>query len=171
MTFTYRVPAGRAVAAGEVVHVPWGARTLQGLVTEGPMDLPGYQGDTRELEPPLADAPVIPPQRLELAMWLADYYLAPPWESVALMLPPGAGEAPRTGIARGPAPPAEALSERQEALYALLDETPRPAEELRDALGAAGFDAALTALVRRGLGERRYTLARPRGRARIAQVV
>jgi primosomal protein N' (replication factor Y) len=171
MTFTYRVPPGREVAAGDVVHVPWGARTLQGLITEGPMDLPGYRGDTRELDEPLADAPSISPQRLELALWLAEYYLAPQWESVALMLPPGAGEAPRTGIVRGQAPATDALSERQAALYALLDETPKTADELRESVGARGFDAALTALVRRGLAERRYTLARPRGRARIAQVV
>ena len=171
MTFTYRVPPGRAVEAGEVVHVPWGQRTLQGLVTEGPMDLSGYRGDIRDLEPPLANPPTLTPQRLALAMWVAEYYYSPPWEAVALLLPPGAGESPRTAIVRGTAPPAEALSERQEALLSLLDETPRLADDLREAVGARGFDAALTALIRRGLAERRYSLARPRGRARTSQSV
>ena len=171
MTFTYRVPHGREVAPGEVVHVPWGARTLQGVVTEGPMDLPGYSGDTRDLEPPLADAPRLSPERLALAMWVAETYIAPPWESVSLLLPPGAGEVPRTAIVRSAAATPEALSERQEALLAVLSDTPQTAEELREVVGARGFDAALVALVRRGLAERRYTLARPRGRARIAQVV
>jgi primosomal protein N' (replication factor Y) len=171
MTFTYRVPHGREVAPGEVVHVPWGARTLQGVVTEGPTDLPGYSGDTRELEPPLADAPRLSPERLALAMWVAETYIAPPWESIALLLPPGAGEAPRTAIVRGTASTPEALSERQQALLDVLSDTPQTAEELREVVGARGFDAALVALVRRGLAERRYTLARPRGRARIAQVV
>lgn len=171
MTFTYRVPAGREVAPGEVVHVPWGARTLQGVVTEGPTDLPGYAGETRELEPPVAGVPRIDPQRLEVATWLAEYYLAPPWDAVALMLPPGSGEAPRTALVRGPASAPEALSERQQRLYDLLDETPQSIEGLREAVGARGFDAALNALVRRELAERRYSLTRPRGRARVVEVV
>ncbi|MBM4416628.1 MAG: hypothetical protein FJ035_10445, partial [Chloroflexi bacterium] len=93
MTFSYRVPAGREVVAGEVVHVPWGARTLQGVVVDGPTDLPGFPGDIRELEPPVKDAPRLDARRLALARWVADYYLAPAWESAALLLPPGAGEA------------------------------------------------------------------------------
>ena len=171
LTFTYRVPAGREVVAGEVVHVPWGARTLQGVITEGPTDLPGYSGDTRELEPPLARGPRLTPERLALGMWVAETFLAPPWESLSLLLPPGSGETPRTAIARGPAPPTEVLSERQQQLYALLSEEPQPIEALREAVGARSFDAALTALVRRQLAERRYFLERPRGRPRILEVV
>ena len=58
LTFSYRVPPGREVRVGEVVHVPWGQRTLQGIVVEGPMDLPGYAGDIRDLEPAVDGAPV-----------------------------------------------------------------------------------------------------------------
>ncbi len=154
LTFTYRVPVDRIVAPGEVVHVPWGARTLQGVVTEGPTDLPGYSGDTRELEPPLARGLRLPPDRLALGMWVSAYYLAPPWESLALLLPPGSSETPRTAIARGPRPPTDVLSERQQQLYALLSEEPQPIDDLREAVGARSFDAALTALIRRGLAER-----------------
>ena len=170
MTFTYRVPLGREVEAGEVVHVPWGQRTLQGVIVEGPTDLPGYSGDTRELEPPVDGAPRLSADRLALALWVAETYIAPPWESVSLLLPPGAGETPQTALVRGAAPLPEALSERQQQLYALLSETPQSPDDLRAEIGARGFDAALGALLRRGLAERRYSLARPRGRARIAQV-
>ena len=111
LTFSYRVPTGREVRIGEVVHVPWGQRTLQGIVVEGPMDLPGYAGDIRDLEPPVEGAPVIGEQRLALARWVAEYYLAPPWESYALMLPPGAGERPLTSVLRGPAAAPAALSD------------------------------------------------------------
>lgn len=171
LTFTYRVPPDREVVAGEVVHVPWGARTLQGVVTEGPTDLPGYSGDTRELEPPVHGGPRLTPERLALGLWVAETCLAPPWESLSLLLPPGSGEAPRTSIARGPAPPTEVLSERQQQLYALLSEEPQPIEALREAAGARSFDAALTALIRRRMAERRYYLERPRGRPRVAEVV
>ena len=170
MTFTYHLPAGREAVAGEVVHVPWGARTLQGVVVEGPMDMSGYPGATRPLEPPIEGAPRIPDERRELAAWIADYYMAPPWDSYALMLPPGAGERPRTAVVRGPADP-RALSERQQQLYELLGDSPRDVDELKAAVGARGFDAVLQALVRHDLAERRFSLSRPRGRARVAEVL
>ncbi|MDP6607201.1 MAG: primosomal protein N' [Dehalococcoidia bacterium] len=170
MTFTYHVPPGRSVEAGEVVHVPWGQRKLQGVVVEGPMDLPGYAGQTRPLEPPLEAAPRVPPHRLELAAWVAEYYLAPKWEAYALMLPPGSGERPKTSVVRGSGHP-EVISERQRSIYDRLSDEPADVDELRSAGGRRGFDAALSALVRRGLAERRYTLQRPRGRPRVVEVV
>ncbi len=174
MIFTYHLPPGREARAGEVLHVPFGARTLQGVVVEGPVDLPGYSGETRPVDPQLEGATVIPPERLALAQWVAERYLAPAWESHALMLPPGAGERPHTLVVIGNAkPPAggASLSERQSRIYELLSEEPRDVDELRAEVGARGFDSALAALVRRGLAARRYKLARPRGRARIAEVV
>ncbi|MXZ63535.1 MAG: hypothetical protein F4Y98_08080, partial [Chloroflexi bacterium] len=167
MTFSYRVAPGREVEPGEVVHVPFGRRELQGVVVEAPTDLPGYAGDIRELLPPVEGAPRLDATQLRLASWIAKYYLAPPWEAHALMLPPGAGERPRTLVVRGYAERPATLSERQERLYELLDDTPREVNELRAAVGARGFDATLGALARRGLAERRYELARPRGRPRI----
>ena len=174
-TFSYRVPPDRQVLVGEVVHVPWGQRTLQGVVIEGPTEFAGYSGEIRDIEPAVAGAPVLSPERLALAAWIADYYLAPQWESYALMLPPGAGERPQTVVVRGPKADKDiqgrALSERQQQLFDLLTEQPRDVDELRSELGKRGFDAALVALVRRGLAERRYFLARPRGRPRIAEVL
>jgi primosomal protein N' (replication factor Y) len=171
MTFTYDVPPDREVEPGEVVHVPWGRRRLQGVVVDGPIDMPGYAGETRPLEQAVEDAPVIPAHRRELAAWIADYYFAPQWESYALMLPPGAGERPRTAIVRGPGETPDALSERQQAILDLLSDEPADLDQLRDATGRRGFDPALQALVRRGLAERRYTLDRPRGRPRVAEVL
>ena len=170
MTFSYHLPPGREAEAGEVVHVPWGQRTLQGVVVEGPVDLPGFPGPTRPLEPPVEGAPRIPEHRRTLAAWIAGYYLAPAWESYALMLPPGAGERPLTSLVRGEGE-ASALSELQQRLYDLLSAEPRDLDELRKAAGGRGFDAALQALLRRGLADRRYSLARPRGRARVAEVL
>ncbi|HJM88884.1 MAG TPA: primosomal protein N' [Dehalococcoidia bacterium] len=171
MTFSYHVPPDRDVVNGEVVHVPWGRRKLQGVVVDGPIDMSGFPGTTRPLEPPVANAPVIPQHRRDLARWIADYYFAPQWESYALMLPPGAGERPRTSAVRGAADLPDALSERQQGIYELLSGDPRDLDELRDAVGRRGFDAAFQALVRRGLAEPRYSLARPRGRPRVAEVL
>ena len=117
MTFSYRVPHGREVEPGEVVHVPFGRQELQGVVVEAPTDLPGYSGDIRELLPPVEGAPRLDETQLQLASWIAGYYLAPPWEAHALMLPPGAGERPRTFVVRGEAERPATLSERQGLLY------------------------------------------------------
>lgn len=175
LTFSYSVPAGRPIAPGEVVHVPFGKQTFQGIVVEGPFDTPGYDPEAvRPLEPPVEGAPRVSPERMALAAWLQRYYLAPPWEAHALFLPPGAGERPRTSYVRGEGP-AGALSERQQAVYDALDAEPRDADELRERVEgrvpARSFEAALSLLVRRGLAERHYSLDRPRGHARIAEVV
>ena len=173
MTFSYRVPAGREVATGEVVHVPWGPRTLQGVVVEGPMDVGGYPAEqTRPLEPPVEGAPRIDEVHMALAEWIRAAYLAPAWETYSLMLPPGAGERPRTAIVRG-APPSDVdgLSPRQQHLLSLLSDQPQDVEDLRERFAERGFSAALTPLLRRGFAERRYTLARPRGQARVVEVV
>ena len=132
MTFSYRVPPGRAVAAGEVVHVPFGQRTLQGIVVEGPTDLPGFAGEIRELDPPIEGAPRLGAQQLELAAWIAREYLAPPWEAHALMLPPGSGERPRTLVVRGQADPGEGALR---APAAALRAARRDAEGRRRAAG------------------------------------
>jgi primosomal protein N' (replication factor Y) len=179
LTFSYAVERDREIAPGEVVHAPWGQRTLQGIVVEGPFDTPGYDPSAvRPLEPPVEGAPVVPPERMALAAWVQHTYLAPPWEAHALFLPPGAGERPRTSIVRGAAAvedPERALSERQAAILEVLTDEPQELGELRSSLSdqmpARGFDSALRGLVQRGLAERRYFLDRPRGRARVAEVV
>ena len=179
LTFSYSVPGDRAIAPGEVVHAPWGARTLQGVVVEGPLDTPGYDPEgVRPLEPPIDGAPRIGPERMALAAWLQHYYLAPPWEAHALFLPPGAGERPRSALVRGASQRGEAptaLSERQQAVFDALSEVPIDLDDLKASLAGVvpvrGLDAAVAALVKRGLAERRYSLAPPRGRARVVEVV
>ncbi|MDA1241365.1 MAG: hypothetical protein O2798_11090, partial [Chloroflexi bacterium] len=131
LTFSYSIPPGREVAVGDVVHVPFGARSLQGIVVEGPFDTPGYDPDAvRPLDPPVEDAPHVPPDRMALAGWVRERYLAPAWEAYALVLPPGAGERPITAIARGGGEPA-ALSERQAAIYDALREEPVDLDDLK----------------------------------------
>jgi primosomal protein N' (replication factor Y) len=179
LTFSYAVPIDREIAPGEVVHAPFGRQTLQGIVVDGPLDTPGYDpSGVRPLEPTIEGAPRVTPNRMQLADWLRGYYLAPPWEAHALFLPPGAGERPETLLVRSADPgddDPEALSERQLILYNALTDEPQEQSTLKRSiqsqLPARGFDAALRVLIRRGLAERRYQLQRPRGRARIAEVV
>ncbi|MCA9847853.1 MAG: hypothetical protein KC472_07760, partial [Dehalococcoidia bacterium] len=180
LDFSYAVPLGREVVPGEVVHVPWGQRTLQGIVIDGPFDTPGYDPDAvRELEPPVEGAPVVSPERLELASWVRHYYLAPAWETYSLVLPPGAGERPISMVARAREHLEEsepsALSDRQQAIWDALRAEPAVIDDLKarlkDAVPARSFDSALNTLLRRGLAERRYRLEPPRGKVRVLEVV
>ncbi|MDA1147488.1 MAG: hypothetical protein DWG75_02020, partial [Chloroflexi bacterium] len=179
LTFSYAVPADREIAPGEVVHAPFGRQTLQGIVVDGPIDTPGYNpSEVRPLEPPLEGAPRVTPARMELARWLQEYYLSPPWEAHSVFLPPGAGERPERLVARGAEVGEEepdALSDRQRVLFDALGDEPEEQEALKKRLApelpVRGFDAALRVLIRRGLADRRYRLARPRGRARLVDTV
>ncbi|TNF25624.1 MAG: primosomal protein N', partial [Deltaproteobacteria bacterium] len=96
--FTYRLPAGAQVAPGCRVQVPFGPRRLVGLVVLGPTTAaPAELGgrSAKAVLQVLDREPVVDPLALKLAGWISDYYLAPPGECYALLLPPRlAGTAP-----------------------------------------------------------------------------
>ncbi|MCC6349379.1 MAG: primosomal protein N' [Candidatus Eisenbacteria bacterium] len=92
-TFVYRVPEALADAAvpGAPVEVPFRGRRVRGVLVErvakSAVEKVAELG--KVLGPPLLSAHL-----LELASWVADYYLAPAGEVVAAMLPGG-----HTGLA------------------------------------------------------------------------
>ncbi len=87
-TFTYSVGAGvKTPAVGVRVLVPFGNRTLAGVVVEVHDRAP-----EREVKPVgsvLDGSPLLAGPMIELARWLADYYFCPPGEVFRVMLPPG----------------------------------------------------------------------------------
>src|SRR5947208_7961832 len=85
--FTYAVPEGMDLSSGDGVLVPFGRQTLQGIV----MDVAetAAVASPRPVEARLDDRPVISAAHVELGRWISDYYLAPLFASVALLLPPG----------------------------------------------------------------------------------
>ena len=102
--FTYAVPQGMDARPGHLVRVPFGRRTLHGVVT-GLRETPNVDY-TREIASLVDDRPLISPERVELARWVADYYLTSAFEALALMLPPGMrGGAQRYLQAADDAPP------------------------------------------------------------------
>jgi primosomal protein N' (replication factor Y) len=76
------------------VYVPFGNRTLQGVVLEV-TEQPSYP-ETRDIIAPMDSRPLLFPHHTILARWLGDYYLAPLFDCVALMLPPGFRRKPLT---------------------------------------------------------------------------
>ncbi|KPJ50933.1 MAG: hypothetical protein AMJ38_01240 [Dehalococcoidia bacterium DG_22] len=167
--FTYSLPAGLAVAEGQAVYVPFGNRTLQGVVLEV-TDQPSYP-ETRDIIAPMDSRPLLLPQHTVLARWLSDYYLAPLFDCVALMLPPGFRRKPLTLLR--PLVSAEEVSSleltprQREVLEQVAGRRRVELEELRKELKLRGLSAAVEELVRRELVERTYELARPKVKPKL----
>ncbi len=163
--FDYRVPAALAerVRPGARVWVPWRSGALEGVVWAVRPD--GAAADPRALKAvaQLVDAPPLDLQRLELARWIAEYYLAPPGEVARLFLPVGGAARARatarlteTGkrlakleAAALESPEVAELGKPERALLRALRRGPRSAVRLGAASRAA--DEALKALAARGL--------------------
>ncbi|MBN1368534.1 MAG: DEAD/DEAH box helicase, partial [Dehalococcoidales bacterium] len=86
-SFSYAIPPGLSVAVGQAVLVPFGAKVLQGIVV-ALTEFPAVE-ETREISGLIDTMPLLTPVQVAWAHWLSEYYLAPLWDCVALMLPPG----------------------------------------------------------------------------------
>ncbi len=88
-TFTYAVPESlhHALIPGSRVLVPFRRQSVVGVVVEFTEKIP--EGThVREVAKVLDFIPALPPKLLELAQWIAGYYLAPIGEVFRAMLPP-----------------------------------------------------------------------------------
>jgi primosomal protein N' (replication factor Y) len=157
-TFSYSVPEGMDIREGQAVLVPFGEKVLQGVVLEL-TTVPAVE-DTREIIDIIAPDPVLSPRHLALARWLSDYYLAPLFETVALMLPPGFERRAVTFVS--PARTdinAASLSEDQSKVIETITGQGRVAlKKLERALGKKRASSAVSSLVRQGLITRSYEL-------------
>ena len=88
-TFTYSIPdfLHEAVSPGTRVVVPFGKRSLVGVVTTM-RDAPPAETKTREIAQVLDAEPALSPALLDLGSWLSNYYVAPVGEVMRAMLPP-----------------------------------------------------------------------------------
>jgi primosomal protein N' (replication factor Y) (superfamily II helicase) len=88
-TFTYAVPQAlrSAVQPGSRVLVPFRKKSLVGVVLEGTERAP-EGAKVREISKVMEPAPALTPKLIELAQWIAGYYLAPIGEVFRAMLPP-----------------------------------------------------------------------------------
>ncbi len=162
-TYSYSVPAGLSVGAGSLVWVPFGPRTLQGMVMAmeaGPVPFP-----VRPILCVVGDHPLLSPMQLDLARWTSERYLSGLFASAALMLPPGMGARAVTWLDAVPAttPPASLPKEVAEIL-ATISRAPVRLQELKGRFGQRRVEQAIEGLARRGLVLRRIALPGPRAR-------
>lgn len=88
-TFTYAVPEPmrESLQPGSRVLVPFRKKSLVGVVTEFAESAPD-SAKVREITRVPDIVPALPPKLIELAHWIANYYLAPIGEVFRTMLPP-----------------------------------------------------------------------------------
>ena len=85
--FTYRIPEGMTLAAGQRVSVPFGRMEKEGVITEitSECDIPPEK--LRDFIRPLEDFAAIPPELMALAAEMSAKSHCPPAETLRLMLP------------------------------------------------------------------------------------
>ena len=88
-TFTYAVPDSmkKALAPGSRVVVPFRRQHLVGMTVRVHQE--PHSGEVKPIHQLLDREPVLSGRLLELGLWVASYYLAPPGEALKVMLPPG----------------------------------------------------------------------------------
>jgi primosomal protein N' (replication factor Y) len=156
-TFSYAVPSGLAVSEGQAVLVPFGEKTLQGIVLE----LSRYPAveDTREIIDVIEPEPVISPLYISLARWISEYYLSPLFSAVALMLPPGFERKAVTLLSAAAGDSNDlSLTGEQRRVFDMVGQGNVELRKLERALGKKKAQAVVSQLVRQGLLVRSYEM-------------
>ncbi|MGB2669681.1 MAG: DEAD/DEAH box helicase, partial [Candidatus Acidiferrum sp.] len=88
-TFTYAIPASLrgSLQPGSRVLVPFRKKSMIGVVVEM-ADGPPSNAKVREISKVMEFSPALTPKLIELAQWIASYYLAPIGDVFRAMLPP-----------------------------------------------------------------------------------
>jgi primosomal protein N' (replication factor Y) len=100
--YHYSIPQelSEQLVPGQLVWVPFGNEHRQGVLLGFADDAP-----VQRVRPLLAIAhaePFLQPYQLELARWLSHRYLAPLWDTLVLMLPPGVMQSAERVLRRSP---------------------------------------------------------------------
>ena len=95
-TLSYSVPPWLELEPGQMVWVPLGPRPVQGIVVE--VTNRAQVDVVKDVLAPVEPSPLITTMGIELARWISRYYMAPLFNALALMLPPGYENRVRTYI-------------------------------------------------------------------------
>lgn len=150
-TYSYELPEpyrGRALVGARVI-VPFGARRVSGVVVAQSDTAPVELQRVRAVTEVIDELPSVDRELLELCLWVADYYEAPPGEVLRAALPVGSRITAGTYVQLTDAG-IDAVSGQGAAL-------PRARRELLGRIAAAGGAIAQRKLL--GAGLRRAELA------------
>ncbi len=85
---TYRLPDGLQAPRGTRVVVQVGPRKVTGLVTHDNASPDGTPARLRDVLEVLDDVTFLPESVVDLALWMGDYYLAGPGDTISAAMPP-----------------------------------------------------------------------------------
>jgi primosomal protein N' (replication factor Y) len=132
--YTYHVPESldELAQAGCRALVPLGKRVATGFIVRRTDKIDFSPEKLREVLDVLDESPLFDASRLELAQWIADYYLCGLGEVLKTMLPPGLEKESHQYVRLTHAPTTEELAR-------LENRAPRQAEVVRALLGKEGY--------------------------------
>ena len=171
-TFSYSIPEGMDLTPGQIVRVPFGPRTLQGIVFSLSPTSQVSDDETRPVLEVTTPIPALDPMHLSLARWISEHYICSLFEAAAPMLPPGGRRRPRTYMSISPEVEDTKTVSATDAQRRVIDEVERrgPIEldRLVSALGEWARSPA-TSLINRGVLARRIRTTRPTAQARFVE--
>ncbi|MDR0597582.1 MAG: primosomal protein N', partial [Treponema sp.] len=134
--FAYRMDPKGEAAPGKRVMAPFGRREMTGYVIgERPEPPPGVAEEAIKAVRRVVDAePIFDGEDIDLAKWMAGYYLCGPGEALAAMIPSGrraGGYSAFSGESDEIASAPLVLSKEQEMALAAITESGAPAEKPR----------------------------------------
>jgi primosomal protein N' (replication factor Y) len=154
-TFSYSIPGHLDLLPGHVVRVPFGPRTVQGIVVS--IESQPQVDETRDVDSITNDIPVLNTTQLQLASWISRYYWCSLFEATVPMLPPGGRIRQRTyylTTAATDGADLTQLTDFQRRILTYVGNHVRVAENrIMDVLGR-GAQASLVRLADKGLVER-----------------
>ena len=161
-TFSYRIPDELDISAGQLVRVPFGARTLQGIVFSLAEHSQVPEEETKNIAAIVFEEPLLDEVRLQLARWISDYYICSLFEAATPMLPPGGRVRARIHLSLAkPITDRNSLTPLQNRI---IDYVAKRGSVTQDALVRAVGDSAaalVASLVRRDILIREYALPDP----------
>ena len=155
---TYRLPPDWPMPArGARVLVPLGTRTVTGIVI-GQAD--GAPPDrVRDVVEVLDDKAFLPPEVVDLALWISDYYMAAPGHAIGATAPPFAWRESERHYELTPAGQAAVSAGGGPAVLVALAKGPKAQRQLTRGAGGAATAAALRQAERDGFARRVQALA------------
>lgn len=100
-TFTYSTPEEMGIVVGDLVWVPFGPRTVQGVVFELTDSAATELDKIRPITARTVDGPFIAEHLVHVARWVAEHYRTTLFTACSLLLPPGASSRLRTWLSPG----------------------------------------------------------------------
>jgi primosomal protein N' (replication factor Y) len=170
--FHYLVPDALRdqVRLGQLVWVPFGPRTLQGIIVA--FDDASPVENTRDIEA-IADAqPVLSEALSALAHWISEHYLTPIADVIAAMLPPGVLQRVDVVIELLPDLPLEKVTAAQGEMMALLRQRgPLTLRQLRASTKRQNASSVANQLVQHGWAVKRSEVQPPRVKPKFEAVL